>query len=307
MSDPFDRTHQPQFGIALELQPGLRVVTADNASPMTFTGTQTYVLGRDAVAVIDPGPDDDAHLSALRQAIGGAEVSHILVTHNHLDHSPLSRRLSRETGAPVLAFGQAHAARTPMMDRLAATGDLGGKEGIDTDFDPDGELTDGQSVAGDGWSIRAIHTPGHLSNHLCFAWEETGAVFTGDHVMGWATTMVSPPDGDLSEFMRSMALLQERGDDRVYYPGHGGAINDPLAMVGHQIRHRQSRERQILDALKLGSGTPSDLAGRIYTDVDPRLLPAAARNVLAHLIDLSERGLASAQGPISKSAVFATK
>ncbi|MCP5072195.1 MAG: MBL fold metallo-hydrolase [Rhodobacteraceae bacterium] len=307
MRDPFERNHNPRIGQALALQPGLRVVTAGNSSPMTFTGTQTYLLGTGAVAVIDPGPEDDAHLEALLGAIAGAEVSHILVTHNHLDHSPLSRRLSAVTGAPVLAFGQAHEARSPVMERLAAAGALGGKEGIDADFSPDRKLTDGQVVDGDGWTVRAVHTPGHLSNHLCFAWEEQGAVFTGDHVMGWATTMVSPPDGDLTEFMRSMARLQDRGDDRIYYPGHGGAIARPLAMVAHQISHRQNREVQILETLKQGGGTPSELAAKIYTDVDPRLLPAATRNVLAHLIDLSERGHVTGEGEITQATRFSAK
>ncbi len=307
MRDPFDRSHKPLVGQALELERGLRVVTAGNAGPMTFTGTQTYLLGGDAVAVIDPGPDDDAHYNAVMAAIGGAAVSHILVTHSHVDHSPLSRRLRAATKAPILAFGQAHEARSPVMERLAALGDLGGKEGVDTEFMPDEKLSDRQLISGDGWAVRAIHTPGHLSNHLCFAWEERGAVFSGDHVMGWATTMVSPPDGDLTEFMLSMARLESRGDDRIYYPGHGSAITDPLTMVRYQIAHRKSREAQILETLAQGRGTPADLAAKIYTEVDPRLLPAATRNVLAHLIDLSERGLVAAQEDINHSSVFSLK
>ena len=307
MSDPYERNHKPAVGQAVEIEPGLRVVTADNAAPMTFTGTQTYLLGTDAVAVIDPGPDSDAHYKALMAAIGGAEVSHILVTHSHLDHSPLSGRLQQATQAPVLAFGQAHAARSAVMERLAGAGDLGGKEGIDTGFQPDVLLRDGQLVSGDCWTLQALHTPGHLSNHLCFAWETRGAVFTGDHVMGWATTMVSPPDGDLTDFMASLAKLAERGDDRVYYPGHGAPVLDPIGMVRHQIAHRKTREAQILDTLGLGTFSPAELAARIYTDVDPRLLPAAARNVLAHLIDLSERRLVRSEGEISQTAKFALR
>ncbi len=306
MSDPFDRSHKPVIGKPLDLAPALQVVTAPNASPMTFTGTQTYLLGTDAVAVIDPGPDNDAHLDALLAAIGQRPVSHILITHSHTDHSPLSRKLAERTEAPILAFGTAHEARSPLMERLAAAGDLGGREGTDEDFHYDRKIEHGQVVSGDGWELEAIHTPGHLSNHLCFGWNSTGAVFSGDHVMGWATTLVSPPDGDLRAFMNSLDRLADR-EDRIYYPGHGAPISDPLKMVRHQINHRKSRESQIIDALASGDATPSELAAVIYTDVDPRLLPAAARNVFAHLIDLNERGFVTSDGDIWQGCRFARK
>jgi len=306
MSDPFERDHKPLVGKPMDLAPALQVVTVPNASPMTFTGTQTYLLGTGAVAVIDPGPDNSAHLEALIAALNGRPVSHIIITHSHIDHSPLSRRLSKKTGAPILAFGTAHEARSPIMERLSMTGDLGGREGTDEDFRYDQKITHGQIIDGDGWQLEAIHTPGHLSNHMCFAWSETGAVFTGDHVMGWATTMVSPPDGDLMEYMASMHKLAQRVDDRIYYPGHGAPVRDPMAMVTHQINHRNMRESQILDSLKKGTATATELAAMIYTDVDPYLLPAATRNVFAHLIDLTERKLASSEGDIWQGSRFAT-
>ncbi len=177
----------------------------------------------------------------------------------------------------------------------------------DTDFRFDHRLTHGQIITGDGWELETLHTPGHLSNHICFANNATGAVFSGDHVMGWATSMVSPPDGDLSAFMASLALLAERQDDRIYYAGHGAPVTAPLTMVNHLIKHRKSRESQILDTLALGSATASSIARTIYTDVDPRLIPAATRNVLAHLIDLYSRDLASSDGPLSQHSVFHKK
>ncbi|MBR9865432.1 MAG: MBL fold metallo-hydrolase [Rhodobacteraceae bacterium] len=308
MSDPFDRNYTPETGELVQLSPLVGVVTAPNAGPMTFTGTQTYLVGQETLAVVDPGPDNDAHLAALVRAIGGRPVSHILVTHSHVDHSPLCRRLSDATGAPVLGFGTANEGRSAVMERLAAQGNLGGNEGIDEGFAPDRKIADGEVVEGDGWALEAIHTPGHLSNHLCFAVQGTGAVLTGDHVMGWATTMVSPPDGDLTSFMASMEKLAAREGDSVYYPGHGGAIKDPAGMVAHQIRHRKSREVQILAALSGGNpATAQQLAEQIYTDVDPRLIPAATRNVFAHLIDLSERKRVESDGPISVDAVFFEK
>lgn len=307
MSTPFDLSHKPHIGKPLELEPNIQVVTAPNAGPMTFTGTQSYLLGKDAVAIIDPGPEDDAHLKALLNALNGRPLSHILITHSHVDHSPLSRRLSEQTGAPIYAFGTAHESRSPLMEQLAQSGDLGGQEGIDTRFRFDHRLHHGQIITGDGWELEVIHTPGHLSNHICFAHNASGALFSGDHVMGWATTMVSPPDGDLGAFMASLAHLGERHDDRVYYAGHGAPVSNPLAMVNHLLTHRKSRESQILDHLSRNSATAGQIAKAIYTDVDPRLIPAATRNVLAHLIDLYTRDLATSEGPLSRHSTFHKK
>jgi glyoxylase-like metal-dependent hydrolase (beta-lactamase superfamily II) len=308
MSDPFDRSYSPVVGKFMPLGAQIGVVTAPNPGPMTFTGTQTYLIGTQTLAIVDPGPENEAHFQALLSAINGRPVSHILVTHSHIDHSPLSGRLSHALDAPILAFGNASAGRTPAMERLSSLSNLGGSEGIDLAFAPDQMLQDGETIIGEDWTFEAIHTPGHLSNHLCFALQGTGAVFSGDHVMGWATTMVSPPDGDLTSYMLSMDKMAARNGDTVYYPGHGGAILDPMAMVRHQIAHRKSRESQILLALQSGPAcSPSDLARSIYTDVDQRLIPAAARNVFAHLIDLTERDLVQCEGAITPSANFSLK
>jgi len=302
MADPFITDFDPPVCVAEELAPGLRRVVAPNASPMTFRGTNSYLLGEGEVAVIDPGPDQPEHLEALRRAIGRARVSHIFVTHSHVDHSPLARTLSTLTGAPVLALGTSAYGRRPEMTALAEGGALGGGEGVDNSFAPDVILRDGEVVDGAGWRIDVIATPGHFGNHACFAWD--GRVFSGDHVMSWATTMVSPPDGDIGDFMASLERLLTRPGDRQYLPGHGAPLDDPRAMVRHQIDHRRRREAQILAALDAAPGTPADLARRIYTDTPPALLGAAARNVLAHLIDLHRRGIVASDGPPAATARF---
>jgi hydroxyacylglutathione hydrolase len=272
---------------------------------MTFTGTRTYLVGEGEVAVIDPGPMDPAHLAAIRAALGpGERVAAILLTHTHEDHSPLARPLARLTGAPVLGFGPHGAGVSPAMAALAASGaPIGGGEGADRATVPDRCLADGETVAVAGWALTALWTPGHLSNHLAFALEGTGIVFSGDHVMGWATTLVSPPEGDLTAFMASLRRMQGRADRR-YLPGHGAPVEDPAALVAHILAHREGREAQILAALADGPADPAALTARIYRDVDPRLHPAAARNVLAHLIDLSGRGLVRAEGGIAAAARF---
>jgi len=289
----------PPPGEVQEMEPGIRRILAPNPSPMTFRGTNTYLLGTRRLALIDPGPDDPAHLAAILDALSpGETISHILVTHSHVDHSRLVPALRRETGAPVLAFGDSAAGRDP---EIAAMTGLGGGEGIDAGFAPDHFLADGESVDGDGWSLTAIWTPGHMGNHMCFAAGD--ALFTGDHVMGWATSMVSPPDGDLTAFMTSLEKLQGR-HDRVFYPAHGAPVDAPEARLAELIAHRRSREAQILGALDGGPATIAELTARIYSDVPEALLPAAGRNVLAHLIDLTRRGLARPQGNLSAGAVF---
>ncbi|MHC0053174.1 MBL fold metallo-hydrolase [Actibacterium sp. D379-3] len=289
----------PQPGVAEVLEPGLRRVLAPNPSPMTFRGTNTYLLGEGAVAVIDPGPASPAHLAAILGALSpGERISHILVTHSHVDHSRLVPDLGRATGAPVLAFGDSAAGQRPDLARLP---DLGGGEGVDHAFRPDETLADGAVLHGDGWSVTALWTPGHMANHLSFAWGD--ALFTGDHVMGWATSMVSPPEGDLTAFMTSLARLVPRRD-RVFYPAHGAPVRDPAARLADLIAHRRTRETQILDALGAGPATAAALAARIYTDVPPALLPAATRNVLAHLIDLLGRNMVSTEGRLSAGSLF---
>jgi len=287
-------------GQAMTLEPLVTRVLAPNPSPFTGTGTQTHLVGATGgdVAVIDPGPDDDAHLAALEAAIGGRRVSAILVTHHHRDHSPLSRRLAARTGASILGAAPVH--RT--TDHAADTGAAARSDAaFDADYRPDRVLADGEAVGGGGggadggWTLTALATPGHTSNHLAFALEETGALFSGDHVMGWSTSVVSPPDGDMGEYMASLEKLLAR-DDRVYYPGHGSEIASPARLVRGMLGHRRQREGQVLRRLAEGPAAVPDLVARMYAGLDPRLAPAAGRSVLAHLIDLERRGLVRAEG-----------
>ena len=305
MQDPFDKRNEATYGVAEPVAPGVRRITCQNPSPYTFTGTQTYLLGDGDVAVIDPGPEDMAHLKAVMAAIGNARLSHIIVTHSHRDHSPGARVLAAETGAEVYAYGGHGAGMSDTMRSLIASGaDLGGGEGADASFAPDHHLAHGDRLEGADWALKALHTPGHLSNHLSFALEGTGAVFTGDTVMGFATTLVSPPDGDMAAFMSSLRMLQTRTEDQLYLPGHGHAVMDPHTMLAYQLDHREQRFAQILAALEDGPATADALARAIYTEVDPRLLPAAARNVLASLIGLSDEHRVAAESAISADTRF---
>lgn len=276
----------PRSGEAVEIQPDLRVVLAPNPSPMTGAGTNSYLIGAGDVALVDPGPDDPRHLAALLRALrSGDRIAAILVTHAHADHSPLARRLSAQTGAPMLAFGDARAGRS---SRMAALGpDLGGGEGVDAAFVPDRSLACGDTVSGRGWTIAALHTPGHMGNHLCFRWGDV--VFSGDHVMDWASTLVSPPDGDMTDYMTSLDRLEKAGARRLL-PGHGAPVEHPAARISVLRAHRLDREAQILDALGTGPADCIALAARLYTDTPVSLHRAASRNVLAHLIDLQARG-----------------
>lgn len=300
--DPFLRDHAPPIGQAEPLGPGLRVVTAPNAGPMTFTGTRSYILGEGKVAVIDPGPPDPRHLAALADAVAGEAVIAILVTHAHRDHSSGARALGARLSAPVLAHGDPRGARSPVMAQLADRFDLGGGEGIDADFRPDERIGEGDVLHGPDWALRAIHTPGHLGDHLAFQWKD--AVFSGDVAMGWATTLISPPDGDLAAFRRSIARLRDLRPGRLF-PGHGGPVEAPARLLAHLLAHREAREAQILHALDGRPASVAALVRQLYADVDPALHGAAARNVLAHLIDLSERGQVAAQGILGPDATFA--
>jgi len=261
-----------------QVHPLVRRLLAPNPSPFTYTGTQTYIVGAGAVAVIDPGPDLAEHVDAILAATRGERIAAILCTHTHRDHSPASRPLAAATGAPIT--GCAPLALDDDGPRADAA--------FDFDYRPDRILADGETLAEDGWTLRAVATPGHTSNHLCFALGESGALFTGDHVMGWSTTVVSPPDGDMTLYMESLALLLGR-DDRVYFPAHGPAVDDPHAHVRALIDHRHLRERQILKSLAEGEGRIPVMVENMYADIDPRLFPAAGRSVLAHLIDLERR------------------
>ncbi|MCE8554822.1 MBL fold metallo-hydrolase [Ruegeria pomeroyi] len=296
--DDFD----PPIGTPIELEPGIRRIVAPNPSPMTYRGTNTYLVGTRELAVIDPGPLSEAHLEAILAALGpGESISHIVVTHTHLDHSPLARPLAERTGAPVLAFGGPEAGRSAVMRDLAAQGLAGGGEGIDTGFLPDHTVADGARIEGDGWQLEVIHTPGHLGNHIALAWQDV--CFTADHVMGWASSLVSPPDGDLTDFMTACRDLRAR-DWRLFHPGHGAAVSAPAARLDWLISHRLGREDAILAALADGSATAEALARRIYTETPAALLPAATRNVFAHLVDLTGRDHVAPEGKLAVSARF---
>ena len=288
MAISFDTNHKPAIGEAEQLEYDLVVITADNASPMTFTGTRTYVLGTENLIIIDPGPDSAAHLSSIMKYIGKRKVTDILLTHSHVDHSPLSRQLKTETEARIIGFGSADEARTTFMKKLSSSLDLGGEEGIDKDLLLDEKVYEKQILKLNNYSIEVVHTPGHLSNHICFSLKERKILFSGDHVMGWATTLISPPDGDLASFMNSLEKLSSR-EEIIYYPGHGKPLKEPRKMVLAQIKHRRDREKQILNSVSKMSRTPAEIVDDVYVNLNPTLKAAAIRNVLAHLIDLYER------------------
>lgn len=278
----------------------VRVIRADNPSPLTGPGTNSFLIGTEEVAVIDPGPDDPAHVAAILEAAEG-RISHILVTHPHLDHSAAVPRLAAATGAPVMAFGTAEAGRSPPMQRLAEAGAVGGGEGADAAFRPDVTLADGDVLRGAGWEIAAVHTPGHMGSHLSFRLGD--AVLCGDLVMGWATTLISPPDGDLVDYLRSLERLALLAP-RVLYPAHGDPVTDPLPRLAELAAHRRARTAQILAALDAAPGTAEALAARIYTEIPAALLPAATRNVLAHLVALSDLGAVVPEGGLTAGAVW---
>lgn len=296
MDDDFD----PRAGVAEAIAPGLRRVLAPNPSPMTYRGTNTYLLGQGRVTVIDPGPDDPAHLAALLLALEGEAVSHVVVTHSHLDHSPLAARLARQTGAEVWAFGHALAGRSDVMRALVAGGYNGGGEGVDLAFAPDRPVADGDVIATPAGDLRVLHTPGHMGNHICLRWGD--AVFSGDLVMGWATSLVSPPDGDISDFLASCAKVRAEGA-AVLYPGHGPPVTDPAARIDWLIAHRMERRAQVLAALDVPRDVEA-LTAAIYTDVAPALWPIAARNVFAQLVELVGAGLVGAAPDLSPGATF---
>jgi glyoxylase-like metal-dependent hydrolase (beta-lactamase superfamily II) len=274
-------------------------ILAPNPSPLTGPGTNTFLLGHKQVAVIDPGPDDPGHLRAILEA-GQGRISHILVTHAHLDHSAGARALAQATGAPVLAFGDALAGRSPMMRRLAAGGATGGGEGLDLAFTPDIPLRDGDVVEGAGWRLTALHTPGHSGGHLSFLLGNQ--ILCGDVVMGWSSTIISPPDGDLADYLRTLDRLAQAQPARLL-PAHGDPVEAPQARLAELAAHRRQRTAQIMAALRDGPADAATLARRIY-DVPPVLLPAATRNVLAHLLALSDLGATAPLDDLHPAAEF---
>ena len=282
MSDlSFDRNFDVRPGEADTVSPLVRRVLAGNASPYTFKGTSTFIVGRGKVAVIDPGPDDDAHLEALLHAVRGETVTHIVITHSHADHSPLTRRLKAATGARTYGYGA--------VAPLVGEGGLRLDASIDHDFTPDEPVGDLDVIEGAGWVLDAIHTPGHMSNHMCFALREEQTLFAGDHVMSWATSVIAPPDGNMGQYFDSLRKLLGR-DDAVYHPGHGPSRRDPLPLVRGYLAHRKMREAAILHRVAQGARSVADIVATIYADVDPRLHGAAALSTQAHLDHLVEQG-----------------
>lgn len=283
---PYVRDFDFEYGRCDQVSPLIRRVVARNPGPFTFTGTGTYIVGHgDGVAVLDPGPADEAHLAALLAALHGERVSHILVTHTHLDHSPLARPLAEATGAQI------YAARPPASPEAAGAFE----EGDDGVFQPDVLAADGDRFQGDGWTLETIATPGHASNHLCFALLEENALFSGDHVMGWSTTVISPPDGDMGAYYASLDRIAGRGF-RALWPTHGPPVTEPAPFLDAYRRHRLSREAQILQQLAEGRGRISEMVPEMYAAVDRRLWPAAAHSVLAHLIHLTRTGAVLTDG-----------
>ena len=310
MAISFNTDFSPDYGVAVELSPLVRRVVAKNPNPFTFTGTGVYVVGRGEVAVIDPGPDLVEHLDAIESALEpGERVSHILVTHTHTDHTAGVASLQARTDAPTHGFGP-HGdipVDGDVLDRISfdeyfteeekeafakAWEDVPDelkREGPDLDFEPDVVVADGEVIGGSGWTIDVVHTPGHTSNHVCFGLREEGLLFTGDHVMGWATSVISPPDGDLYDYLASLDKLLERNDVR-YWPTHGPAIDNPHDYVRSFVAHRRGREAQIVDQLTTAQATIKDLVPRMYADVDKRLWRAAANSVFSHLLALQREG-----------------
>lgn len=287
---PFNKNFPLKPGVAEEVVQDVRWMLCDNPSPFTFTGTMSYIVGRGKVAIIDPGPDDEAHAKALLDAVRGETVTHIIVTHTHRDHSPNAARLKAATGAPIYAEG-VHRASRPYYDSEK----MSTESGADRDFRPDIEIRDGDVIEGDGWRLESVATPGHTANHMAFAWPERGINFVGDHVMGWSTSIVSPPDGSMVDYMDSLHKLARR-DEQLYFSGHGPQIPDATKFVRFLIRHRQAREASILHRLGKGEADIPTLVRAIYIGIDPRLVGAAGYSVLAHLEDLVARGVVVTDG-----------
>jgi len=285
---PYVRDIQFEYGDCDQVSPLIRRVVADNPGPFTFKGTGTYIVGKGEVAVIDPGPDLPEHLAAILKAVEGERVTHILITHHHSDHSPLAGPLKAATGATI--YGCAVAGHEE-----ADTGEVKMEAGHDLDFRPDVSLCGGGEVSGPGWTMQAIPTPGHTSNHLCYALKEENACFTGDHIMGWSTTVITPPDGDMTDYLASLDLIRARNFTTLW-PTHGPPIRDVTPFIDAYIEHRQERVDQILGALKAGPARIKDLVPRLYTDVDQRLWPAAARSMQAAMIHLVRKGILATNG-----------
>lgn len=293
---PFIKTFDVEYGVATALSPTIRRVIARNPGPFTFAGTGTFLVGRGAVAVVDPGPDDPEHFAALLRALEGERVSHVLVTHHHMDHSPLARRLADHFGAELCGRPAIMTAEDGGAVRLEA--------GDDPHFRPDVLIADGWRARGPGWTLTALHTPGHTANHFCYAVAEENALLCGDHVMAWSTSIVSPPEGHMGRYLESLERIRDL-DFATLYPAHGPHLVRPRAFIEAYIAHRRAREAQILSRLAEGPHTIRTLVEHLYRGTDRRLHPAAMHMLLAHLIDLTERGVTVARPDFSLQAVYA--
>jgi len=278
---PFTRDMDFEYGRAEQVCLGVHRLVADNAGSFTYLGTGVYIIGDNDVAVIDPGPDHDKHRAALWRALEGKRVTHVFVTHHHLDHSPLAQPLAQHHGCKVYGFG--------VQVRTPDGGEVRMEAGDDLTFKPDVEIRDGDRFEGNGWTIQAIHTPGHTSNHMCFALEEQNALFCGDHVMGWSTSVISPPDGDMGDYLRSLEKVRDMDFD-ILWPTHGPPVREPKSFIQAYIDHRHAREAQIMEQLQAGQNRIKDMVPVIYATVDKRLYPAACHSVLAHVIHMVEDG-----------------
>lgn len=292
---PYRRELEFEYGAVAEIGPGIRRVIANNPSPFTFAGTGTYIIGTGQVAVIDPGPYDQAHIDALLAATRGETISHVLITHTHMDHSPGCRLLREHSPAPTYGYGPHGAGKAEEGVQV--------EEGGDMAFVPDVKVGDGDLIEGGDWTLECVYTPGHTSNHLCFAHRESGALFTGDHVMGWSTSVISPPDGDMAAYLQSLEKLLHR-DDRVYWPTHGPCIDDPKPHVQAFIEHRKEREAQILACIDDGVGDIKAMVPLMYKGTPEYLYPAAARSVFAAIDYLVQQGVLATNGTPTLNSAY---
>ncbi len=296
----FNKSFAPRYGEAVELHPGIQRMTVNNPSPFTYHGTNSYIIGEDEVGVIDPGPESIEHFDALMAALSGRKVTHIFVSHTHMDHSPLARRLKEATGAAIYAEGPHRPARALHIGEQNPL-----DASADHDFLPDEVLNHGDVVHGKDWSIEAVFTPGHTANHMAFALLEENILFSADHVMAWATSIVAPPDGAMVDYMASLETLLQR-DETIYFPGHGGRVKDAQKFVRALRTHRKMRERAILERIRSGDRLITNMVARIYRDTDPRLHGAAGLSVLAHIEDLVARGAVITDGAVSIDGEYQT-
>lgn len=294
----------PQIGIPVSLAPHITRVIAPNGSPMTYWGTNSYLVGTNSIVVIDPGPKDCAHLEALRSEIKGRDVAAVFVTHSHLDHSPLAPVLAREFDTQVYAFGSSTAGRSQRMQSLALGAHVAGGEGVDHGFSPDVTLADNQSFTWSDGTLTALHTPGHFCNHMCFQFGSD--LFSGDHIMGWASTLISPPDGDLTQYRASIERLRGLGVTRML-PGHGDPVETPESRMADLLTHRNMREAQIFAVLSETLQTVTEITAQVYYDTPAQLLFAAERNTFAHLIDLYDKKEIICDEPLSIISLFKRK